>query len=125
MKKIKLIDGNEYLVKIDKPKSIRHEKHQVVIYYEGHECFNLNPSIGFQEISECTLIDEINNHKYLINRANAQRLVALKNAFKIVDAFEIPSMNPEDDENYEKIKKELISNYSENVDESEINKYIL
>lgn len=42
-----------------------------------------------------------------------QRFLALKNAFTIIDAFAIPSVDPETMENYEKLKKQLMERYEE------------
>jgi len=59
MKKLKLKDKKQYLLKIDESRSIEHEQWRVGTYHESLECFNLNPTIGFQTISECIEIDEI------------------------------------------------------------------
>lgn len=42
-----------------------------------------------------------------------QRFLALKNAFTIIDAFAIPSVDTETMENYEKLKKQLMERYEE------------
>lgn len=46
-----------------------------------------------------------------LKRAKKQRLACLKNAFKTIDEFAVPSLSPSDFYHYEKIKNSLIDNY--------------
>lgn len=55
--KNELIDGEEYLIRINNPKSIKHGRHGVGIYYKELGCFNLNPIIGISEIDLCVEIN--------------------------------------------------------------------
>ncbi len=59
MKTVELKDQIEYLIKIDKPKSIRHGRWEVGVFYKDLMCFNLNPTVPFQQISEFIEISDI------------------------------------------------------------------
>ena len=50
-----------------------------------------------------------------LKRAQAQRLIALENAFKTIDAFAIPSLNPEQFDTYHDIKESLFRTYTEGI----------
>lgn len=47
-----------------------------------------------------------------LKRSNIQRVIALENAFNILDAFVIPSADPDTLEKYEEVKKYLLDMYS-------------
>ena len=49
--------------------------------------------------------------KEQLKQAKKQRLIALKNAFKIIDEFAIPSLSPDKMFSYTDIKDDLINNY--------------
>lgn len=55
------------------------------------------------------------DNKYAFQFAQKQRLIALKNAFKTIDAFAQPSLDPETYSNYEDVKSNLIKNYSRKI----------
>ena len=59
MEKLNLKDGKEYLVRINKPNSVRHGRHYVGVYHDELKCFNLNPTIHFEEIDRCFEVDKI------------------------------------------------------------------
>lgn len=50
--------------------------------------------------------------KHQLELANKQRLIALINAYKIIDEFACPSLDPETFSKYHSVKKELIKIYS-------------
>lgn len=52
-------------------------------------------------------------YKHRLERARKQRLIALKAAFKIIDAFAQPSYTPDIYADYERVKNYLIKQYSE------------
>lgn len=58
-----------------------------------------------------------------LKRAQLQRFVALVNAFATIDAFAIPSLNPDLDEKYREVKKNLLLNYAEGIDPKELDQY--
>lgn len=60
---------------------------------------------------------------YKHERATIQRYISLENAFGTVDAFAIPSANPDILEKYEEVKKYLLEMYQGNITESDINNY--
>ena len=59
MEKLTLKDGKEYLVRINKPNSVRHGRHEIGVYHKEIECFNLNPTIHFSDIDRCIEVDNI------------------------------------------------------------------
>lgn len=59
MEKVKFEDGKQYLLKMDKPSAVYHGKWKVGVYHEDLECFNLNPTIHFQHVSEVHDIDKL------------------------------------------------------------------
>lgn len=58
-----------------------------------------------------------------LKRAKCQRLVGLKNAFKTLDAFVIPSVDPDTCENYENLKRDLEKRYSDGLTDEDLEDY--
>ena len=58
-----------------------------------------------------------------LNRAKCQRYMALLMAFKILDAFVIPSVDPEMLEDYDKLKKRLTEAYSDGITDDDLKGY--
>lgn len=66
-----------------------------------------------------------NNLKDKLERAQIQRFVALKNAFAALDAFAIPSLDPYTFSKYEDVRRELLRNYGEGIEDNDIQFYKL
>ena len=51
-----------------------------------------------------------------LQRANAQRFLALKHALETIYAFAIPSLSPRKFDNLREIEKDLLDKYSKDMD---------
>jgi len=58
-------------------------------------------------------------------RIKLQAYLALANAFKTIDAFQIPSTEPNMTGHYDKLKECLLERYGKDIDPVELNKLIL
>lgn len=66
-----------------------------------------------------------NNLKDKLERAQIQRFVALKNAFAVIDAFAIPTLDPYTFGKYEDVRKSLMESYGDGIEEDDTKFYTL
>lgn len=64
---------------------------------------------------------QVSGHLDALKRARCQRFVSLDSAFKTIDAFAIPSLSPDQGEEYLKLKKYLLFMYG--VNKSDLTDY--
>lgn len=54
-----------------------------------------------------------------LKRAQVQRIIGLSNAFRTIDAFALPTLDPKLYEKYEEVKNHLLKIYNDGLDDYE------